>query len=84
MQSLWSPMILIAISYHGREWKRGDRGRSPRKNLAPRLFHLKETSLLIWRGSFCSFAEKGRDLDPRTLHSCAPMCTVCLQKKEKQ
>ena len=37
------------------------------------LFHLMKMPFLMWRGHFCSSAEKGRGVDPQDLPSCVPV-----------
>ena len=49
---LWGPMILIAISFQGNEWKMAAEGEAPRKVLEPRLFNLRKTPFLIQRGHY--------------------------------
>ena len=58
-------MILIAISYHGRGEK-GTEGEAPAKfwNYA---FSSQDIGRALKQWHFCSFAEKGRDLDPQDL-----------------
>ena len=55
----------------GQQGKKGTGGQAPEKLLEARFFHLRETPFDIERalqkGHFCSFAEKGRGLDPQDL-----------------
>ena len=64
---LGRPIILIAISYHGREGKKGQVG-SPRKIFTITPFPtygsaLFDIEMALQRRHFCLFAENGRDLD---------------------
>ena len=73
-------MILIDIFYHGREGKTGGRGRSLWKMLdvwystvsmlGKRPFQKNQP---LQKANFCSFAEKGRSINPQDPSpSCVP------------
>ena len=71
----WSQIILTAMSFSGKEGKTGAGGEPPRKFGQPRLsvfgsalFDIKRA---LQKGSFHSFAEKGRGPDPQDPPSCA-------------
>ena len=58
--------------------KHKEEGKFPGKVLEPHLSHVRETPLLnregTTKGHFCSFAEKGRGLDPQDPSpSCVPV-----------